>query len=70
MSNDSASTNVARLKEAGLIRQPLPDAHQRVIDGLDPEHVDLLIEIKKQLEAADEEMQLKGSPAFTSYIIY
>lgn len=68
MSNGSSNSD--RLQKAGLLRLPLPDAHKRVIDSLDPEHIDVLIHVKEQLQAADQEMQLESAPAFTSYIIY
>jgi hypothetical protein len=67
---DAAMSNLDRLRDEGLITQDLPAAHQRVIEELDPEHIDVLIEIKEKLEAADEEMGLKGAPAFTKYLPY
>ena len=63
-------SNSDRLRDEGLITRDLPAAHQRVIDELDPEQVDVLIQIKEKLEAADEEMGLKAAPAFTAYFPY
>ena len=63
-------SNSDRLKDEGLITRDLPAAHQKVIDELDSEHIDVLIEIKEKLEAADKEMGLKGVPAFTAYFPY
>ena len=68
MSNGSSNADL--LAKAGILKQSLPAAHQRVIDELDPEHIRVLIDIKEKLEAADEEMQLKAAPAFTAYIIH
>lgn len=64
------ATNFERLREAGLIRQPLPEPHRAVIDELDPAHIDVLLEIKNKVEDADRSFQLAASPSVARYIIY
>jgi hypothetical protein len=64
------ATNFERLKDAGLIRHPLPDAHRAVIDGLDTAEIDVLLEIKKKVEDADRATGVAASPSVARYIIY
>jgi hypothetical protein len=48
-------SNEERLREAGVLRDvELPKAHSRVVKGLTPKEVDVLIAVKTRLEAADE----------------
>ena len=62
-----------RLREAGIIRDDLPDAYADVVDGLTPDEVDLLVAVKKRLDSADERflgrpMEPDEEPHFRVYI--
>lgn len=47
--------NLERLRDEGFIGQdPLPTEYLRVVEGLTPQEVDVLIAVRRRLLAADE----------------
>ena len=53
----SGESHLERLKAAGIVDpecDPLPEAYADFIDGLTPDEVDIVIAIKRRLDAADE----------------
>lgn len=69
-------TNLERLKSNGLIlKEPLPEDYQAVVDGLTGDEVDILVSIKRRLDEADESQGLAPAspgerPGFTTYVIF
>jgi hypothetical protein len=69
------STNLDRLEAAGLIvdRSGLPEHHQKVIDALTNDEIDILESIKQRLDAADTlgSVEPRGEyPGFTTFVIF
>lgn len=51
----NVGSNLDRLVDAGVVTShDIPMPHARVVDGLTADEVDMLIAVKKRLEAADE----------------
>ena len=51
----TGDSNLERLLGAGVLAtDDLPTPHLRVVEGLTQDEVDVLISVKKRLEAADE----------------
>jgi len=53
----SGESHLDRLKEAGIVDpecDPLPEAYADFVDGLTRDEVDILVAIKRRLDAADE----------------
>jgi hypothetical protein len=54
----SGGSHFDKLKEAGIIKpdcDPFPEAYADFVDGLTPDEVDILIAIKRRLDAADKQ---------------
>jgi hypothetical protein len=68
-------TNFERLKKAGLVvKEPLPDEHQAVIDALTGDEIDIIESITARLLAADRLEGLEpaepGKPGFANCVIF
>lgn len=68
-------TNFERLKKAHLIvKEPLPDEHQAVIDALTGDEIDIIESIAARLHAADRLEGLEpaepGEPGFANCVIF
>ncbi|HET9674773.1 MAG TPA: aroma-sacti cluster domain-containing protein [Gaiellaceae bacterium] len=75
MSDGSDKQNVVDvLRDAGIIYGDLPDEHRAVVERLSPTDVDLLVRVKKELDAADgqpgETVQGEGMPPFTTFMVF
>lgn len=63
-------SNFEQLMEAGVIvNADLPDAYREVIDGLDPEVVAAIAEVKRQLDDAGEEAGRAKSETAANFIV-
>jgi hypothetical protein len=72
----NGDANLQRLKQAGLIMQDsLPEPFVRLVDGLTPHEVDMLVAMAKRLEAADAWPGLEPTapgelPRFTNFMVF
>jgi hypothetical protein len=72
----NGDANLDRLREAGLIMQDsLPEPFVRLVDGLTPHEVDVLVAVKNRLEAADAWHGLEPTspgqlPRFTNFMVF
>ncbi len=65
--------NLRKLIDEGVVvSEDLPEQHKKVVDGLTKHEVDVIIKVKRRLEAADEwagaEPVSAEIPAYVSFI--
>jgi hypothetical protein len=68
MATSESESNLQRFEEAGMIKTPLPAKYLQVINDLTSGDVDLLIDMKQRLDAAQADTTADISP-YASYIL-
>ena len=72
----NGDSNLDRLRDAGLIMdEPLPEPFERLVEGLTPEEVDVLVAVKTRLDGAASWQGLEPSvpghvPPFTTFMVF
>ena len=72
----NGDSNLDRLRDAGLIMSDdLPDPFARLVDGLTPHEVEMLVAMKNRLDAAGEWHGLEPTapgqlPRFTNFMVF
>jgi hypothetical protein len=67
MTKGRTSPNIAALRRAGFeIKTPLPKEYEEVFEGLSPEELEVLMNLKKRLDQA----QRSTSAEIPSYVCY